>query len=269
MASNTENLPLTDKQLSQRFTGVKGTKILKHRALRSMKLSTAALQTALLLPLFVDVLLWFNLDTIAALWSDIMTFWMDKFDLGYGVGHAGMTILGRPISIPYPAVPTTYPSLGYVTTNLIFSVVLALVSFAMPRVHMPAIYLMRASLLIHGTAVLFFYFFPDSFPYDLSNYVSGMMALGLYLLCIIPVLMSMLYYVLDFPLWRKLVVTTLMIAFFIVVFPMQYLMYGLALASWTMLFMPLLYILFGPLMNTLMFVCWYSWAMTWRGKNIN
>ena len=269
MATNTEQLPLTDKQLNQRFTGVKGTKILKHRALRSMKLSTAALQTALFLPLLVDVLLWFNLDAIAALWSDIMSFWMDKFDLGYGIAHSGMTVLGRHISIPYPAVPTTYPSESYVIFNLIFAVVLALVSFILPRVHMPAIYLMRASLLIHGTSVLFFHFFPDSFPYDLSNYVTGMLALGMYLLCIIPVLMALLYYVLDFPLWRKLVVTTLMIGYFVIVFPMQYLMYGLALASWTMLFMPLLYILFGPLMNTLMFVCWYSWAMTWRGKNVN
>ena len=266
--ANTE-LPLTEKQLRQRYTGVKGTKILKHRALRNLKLSPAALQTALLLPLFIDVILWFNLDTIAALWSDIMAFWMDKFDIGYGIAHNGMIVLARPISIPYPAVPTTFPSDNYVFLNLVFTAVLALISFIMPRIHMPGIYLLRASLLIHATSIVFFYFFPDSYPYDLGSYVSGMLALGLYLLAIIPVLLALLYYVLDFPFWRKIVVTLVMMGYFILVFPFQYLLYGLALASWTMLYMPLLYILFGPLMNTLMFVCWYSWAMTWRGKTVN
>jgi hypothetical protein len=267
MANN--NLTLNEKMLEQRFTGVKGTKILKHRALRSMRLSSAALQTAIFLPLFVNVFLWFGLDTITAFWTDLLAYWMDKLGSGYGVAHVQMTIWARELMIPYPAVPTTFPSESYVLTNLIYSTILALFTFMLPRVHMPVIYLMRASLLIHGTSVLFFYFFPDSFPYDLGSYIAGMMALGLYLLGLIPVLMALLYYVLDFPLWRKLVVTALMMGYFIVLFPCQYMLYSLMLASWTMLYMPLLYIMFGPLLNTLMFVCWYSWAMTWRGKFVN
>jgi hypothetical protein len=264
-----DNLTLNEKMLKQRSMGVKGTKILKHRALRSMTLSNSAMQTAILLPIFINVILWFNLDTIAALWSDIISYWMDKLNLGYGVAHMGMKIWARDISIPYPAVPTTFPSESTVLTNLIYSTIFALVSFMLPRVHMPVIYLLRASLLIHGTSVLYFYFWPESFPYDLGSYVGGMMGLGLYLLGLAPVLLALLYYVLDFPLWRKVVVTLAMIAFFIILFPFQYMLYSLMLASWTMLYMPLLYIMFGPLLNTLMFVCWYSCAMTWRSKNTN
>ncbi|NBX02647.1 MAG: hypothetical protein EBR02_01005 [Alphaproteobacteria bacterium] len=260
---------LSEKLIKQRHIGVRGTKILKHRALRRMPLSSAALQTAILLPLLLDIILWFNFDTIAAFWTNIINFWMDKMNLGYSAAHFDMTVLRRTIAIPYPDLPTLYPTTAFVIENLIVSLVLALVTFVIPRVNMPAIYLLRASILIHCTSIAYFLISPNSFPYDIGNYVSGMLALGQYLLFIIPPLMGLLFYVLDFPLWRKMVVTALMLGFFIILFPLQYLLYAMMLASWTMLFMPLLYIMFGPLLNTLMFVCWYSWAMTWRGKITN
>ncbi len=267
MANESNNL--TDKLLAARQTGVKGTRILKHRALRNMPLSSVALQTAILLPLFVDVLLWLNFDTIAAFWSDIITYWMSKIDVGYGVAHMDMRVLGRVIAIPYPDVPTILPTHKLVLSNLMGVLVLGLLSFFIPRVNMPMIYLVRASLVIHTTAIIYFLLSPNYFPYDMGSYIAGMLALAQYLIFLIPPLLGLIYYVLDFPLWRKLVVTVLTLGFFILMFPFQYMLYSIILASWTILFMPLLYIMFGPLLNTLMFVSWYSWALTWRGKHVN
>ncbi|MBY0544590.1 MAG: hypothetical protein K2Q14_03460 [Gammaproteobacteria bacterium] len=113
---------------------------------------------------------------------------------------------------------------------------------------------------------IFFLINPDSPPYELSNYIKGMLNLGIYLLLLLAPLLTLIYYIFDFAFWRKFAVTFFIIAYFIIALPLQYMLQALIISSVSMLFMPVLYLLFGALLDTLMFVGWYSWAMTWAGR---
>jgi hypothetical protein len=107
---------------------------------------------------------------------------------------------------------------------------------------------------------------PDAFPYNLAEYISSALVMGIYVMFFIPVMLALLYYIFDFAFWRKLVMTALIMGHFILFLPFQYMLHALVISSWSFLFLPLLYLLFGLLLDTLMFISWYSFAMTWRSQ---
>ena len=57
--------------------------------------------------------------------------------------------------------------------------------------------------------------------------------------------------------------TALMILYFMLALPMQYLMHGLIFHHFSLLFLPLLYLVFGIFIDVMMFVALYSWGMSW------
>ena len=45
---------------------------------------------------------------------------------------------------------------------------------------------------------------------------------------------------------------------------MQYILHAYALHHLTLLFLPLLYLVFGTFLDVMMFIALYSWGMSWR-----
>ncbi len=255
------------KLLRLRQSGTHGTVVPMHRALRRIRLEPSSILAIILLPVFFDLLLWVNLKPITELWGAFFDFWISKLHLVGHVSYATMKILGTSMPIPFPDLPTTLPSHYAVWGNgLVSLALLALTKFIPQKNYLPASYIARVALIIQISASLYFLIKPESPPYELGVYIEGILTLGLYLLLLLSPLLALIYYIFDFPFWRKGAATALVIVYFIIALPFQYMLHALIISSVSILFMPVLYLLFGALLNTLMFVSWYVWAMTWAGK---
>ncbi len=263
--SSSNATPLTEAENhKQRHTGTRGTLIKQHHALRSLTLGRSFVLAVILLPLLFDGLLWVKLDSIIWLWERVFHFWVVKLGTGGQVLYTDIAIPGRVLYIPFPNLPTSIPSLAALKVNLVNCVLIFIFSVFIPKRFLPLTYLLRALLVIQISASVYFFINPDSFPYDLAEYISDALVLGIYLMFLVPLLLAMIYYIFDFALWKKIMATTLIIGYFIIFLPFQYMMHAFIISSCSLLFMPVLYLFFGLLLDTLMFVALYAWAMSWR-----
>jgi hypothetical protein len=121
--------------------------------------------------------------------------------------------------------------------------------------HTPWMYLLRFLVLIQGTALVYFVFAAARFPHDLPSYTISMLFFGVILTGLIPLILGFTYFLFDFSLFKKLMLSLI---------SMGYLTLFL---HKSILYMPLLYFAFGPFLDVLIFVSLYSWGMSWKSKN--
>lgn len=250
-----------------RRMGSRGTIIEMHHSLRHINLSAVSILSIFLLPLVFDVVLWHYLENITGLWANIFNFWSEHLGIAGKVFYTEIYLPGgRMIYMPFPNLEAAVPSAFTVWANLVICLIIYLVSVFIPKKFLPIIYFIRALVLIQISASVYFLLNPGYFPYDMGDYISGTMALGIYLLLLIPPVMAMIYYIFDFGIVKKFLVTFAMLLYFMILIPFQYMMHAIIISAWGLLFMPVLYLNFGLILDTLMFIGWYSWAMTGKRK---
>jgi predicted membrane protein len=109
---------------------------------------------------------------------------------------------------------------------------------------------------------LYFGLLPASFPYDFEAYTRDALISIIVFLFIIPWLLAFSYYIYEIPLAKKAVVTLLMLAYFCVFAPTQLLVHAICLHLFSALMLPLLYVVFGAILYVMLFIAFYSWAMS-------
>jgi len=263
---NKTDITSTQRLWDSRHTSAKGTAIRMHRALRKLTLSPSILIAVVILPLLFDAILWLNLDGIVGLWADIFNFCIDKLQLNGQLSYQDTNLLYRHILLPYPDLLTDPPSPTTIWESGVIASLLLLLSNWIPKHAMPFAYILRAGLFIQISSSCYFFFNPDHPPHELMPYVIGMLTFGIYLLFFMPPILALVYYIFDIAFWRKVLVTALMLVYFVIALPFQYMVHAYIISAWSMIFMPVLYLLFGVLLDTLAFICWYSWAMSWSKK---
>jgi hypothetical protein len=250
-----------------RNTSAKGNVIEMHHALRKITLSNSSMIAIIVLPLFFDMLIWFKLEMIMQFWHAVFHFWISHIGLNGQVFYTPVVMFGKQIFVPFPDLPVVLPTVKEVWMNISICLLIMALSLFIPKKFLPLTYLLRAALLVQMSASLYFLISPHSFPYDVGDYISGALTLGIYLCMIIPAALALIYYIFDFAVWKKVIVTAVMLAYFIVLIPFQYMLHALIISSCGLLFMPVLYLFFGLLLETLMFISWYAWAMSRRGMS--
>lgn len=255
---------LSDEEVIRyRRTGARGSFIEPHHSLRSIVLTRSSIMALLLLPLFFELMLWINLDAILGFWDTSLSMWINLLDLPAKVLYKDINILGTISHVPFPDVASFSPSTAAIWYNIVACLLIFLVSLLVPSSYMPIAYFIRALVFVQLSASAYFLISGnDAFPYTIGDYISGCLSLGVYLLFITPPVLALIYYIFDFSFWRKTLVTATMLLYFIVFIPFQYLLHTVVLNAWGILFMPVLYLNFGLLVDTLMFIGWYAWAMT-------
>ena len=131
--------------------------------------------------------------------------------------------------------------------------------------HSPWVYLVRALVFIQASAHIYFAVASARFPHDIPTYTMGMLSFGILLIGMIPVVLAFTYYLFDFSLGKKLGLSLLLMGHLTLFFPLQYILHAYVL-HFSMLFMPILYFAFGPFLDVLIFVCFYSWGMSWPSR---
>ena len=265
-------LPVAAKQPPRfadrsRFRGYRGGVIAMHRALARFVLEPLDLVTAALLVIL------FTFVWIAAL-PFVCRLWQAVFEIGMRMlaMHTELGLTEHQFSpyvnftIPFPRMPGILPDAQTWWTSTIVVVVLFAASFLLSKKLIPIVYLLRAVLFLHVTALLFFLFLPARFSHSPDSYMEGLTGYAIALISFVPILFGLTYYIFDFGIVRKALLTAMTMGHLALFVPLQILLQAIVLQK-TVLFMPLLYIVFGLPVDVLIILAFYSWGMSWSFKS--
>ena len=255
---------LQDKIDNLRFRGFGGTAIQMHRAIKQVKLSRGNLLLAVLLPLVFNLLLLCFLGAVLACWEWLFGFWLGHLARDPAMASHTIDLGLYAVQLNYPQLSAGEPSVGNWMITL-FATLIALLGsflFAAERL-LPLAYIVRACALIQASALAYFYFLPGHFPHDAASALGDALCMAIYFLFLIPWLLGLTYYIFNFSLLQKAGLSAIMLLYFAIALPMQYLMHALVFYHFSLLFVPLLYLVFGIFIDVMMFVALYSWGMSW------
>lgn len=254
------------KQLKfERYRNSKGRVIPIHHAFRTVELNSFSRTSAVILPVLFASLLWMLMPMIFEFWGAIYSFWMGRIYEG-AVGIEPQLILGQTLYLPYPMLEADMPSQAAVIINLVGCALVFVLSFLLPKRLIPLNYLLRTVLVVQFSASVNRLLSPDFFPYTLKIYMLDSVALCVYMLMMLPPLLGLIYYIFDFPVWRKCLLTILMLGYFLLFIPCQYMLHAYLIHEYSMLVLPILYVFFGVLLDVLTFVSIYAYGMSWRSR---
>jgi len=179
-----------------------------HRALAHFRLGTMNLITASCLFVFFSSAWLVLLPQVCGLWTRIFRIGIRFLPLSAEVGiseHHWTSFLS--LDIPYLRMEPGLPSaqvwwLSCAVTSLIF-----VATFFISKRLIPVIYLMRAILLVQAIALLYFALIPARFPHTPDSYLAGFVTSGIGLISLVPLIFGLTYYIFDFGLLRKALLT--------------------------------------------------------------
>jgi hypothetical protein len=136
----------------------------------------------------------------------------------------------------------------------------------LPRRLTPARALLRLLAAVQVSALLFFALSTEPFPFRVADYLFGLMATGLIAMAAVPLLLGLTLYPLDLGWGRKVLITVLMLAHYVVLTPLLVLSHTWLVLHTGALLMPALFLGLGVLPFGLAFVAFYGWAMSWPSE---
>jgi len=170
------------------------------------------------------------------------------------------------LEVPYFRIYSVLPDLW--TWSLICGATLLVfgATFFLPRQLVPLAYLSRGILLVQATSLFYFALWPERFPHSPDSYMEALISSGIGLISVVPLLFALTFYIFDFGLRKKALLTALTMAHLTLFLPFQVVLQALVLQT-TVLFMPVLYIIFGMPMDVLLIIAFYSWGMSWSFRS--
>ena len=204
---------------------------------------------------------------VGVFWGRVFAYWAKRLNLE---GNLAMAPQSWGPSIHF-SLPFLNMSAGPADAHTWWiAAVVTLAAFAasyfIPEEHIPWMYLLRFLVLIQGTALVYFVFAAARFPHDLPSYTISMLFFGTVLTGMIPLILGFTYFLFDFSLFKKLMLSLACMGYLTLFIPFQYMLQVYILRK-SILYMPLLYFTFGPFLDVLIFVSLYSWGMSWKSKN--
>jgi hypothetical protein len=258
--------PLPPALEALRHTGWRGGLITPHRAFVRLQLRSRRIVESGALALLGAGLWIAALPLVGRLWAYIFAFW------GAYLGLKSNVILvpqgwGRHIQFALPCFGLAAgPASGATWWTTTAITVLAFVAtFFLGDEAVPWSYLIRGFCLLQATALVYFATASARFPHDLPGYTVSMLVFSCILIGLVPVLYAFTFYLLDFSFAQKLSLTAATVGHLVLFVPQQY-MLQVYLLHGSVLFMPLLYFVFGPFLDILTFIGFYSWGMSWKSS---
>lgn len=252
-----------------RIRGSGGGVIRKHRAMVGLRWTPARITRAVLLGLLstagvVAALPW--LGRLYTVFYEEVVWWVG---LPAGVGVTPVTVSSLlTIPVPYFRLEAPWPGAFHWAVVGGLTGVALLLSFALPVRYLPARYFLRFVALVQTVALGYFALSSPPFLYPLPGYTGGMLRAGMAVLTLVPVVLGFAFYIFDHSLARQLLFTVLLIGHLAVLLPLQVLMHAWLSHYLSALVQPTLFFVFGLLLEVLVFVAFYGWAMSWPGTEI-
>jgi len=237
-----------------------------HRALAHFRLGPMNLVTSVSLFLFFSSIWVMLLPSLCRFWKCIFAVGLKCLPLNARLETVEHHLRFLRLGVPCLRMEPFLPGLRVWALSCLFTLLLLVATFILPKSLVPIVYLLRAILLVETTALIYFALWPSLFPHTPDSYMDGLIASGIGIISIVPLLYGLVYYIFDFGLRKKAFLTFLTMAHLSVFLPFQVLLQAMVLQK-TVLFMPLLYIIFGLPIDILLIVAFYSWGMTWNFRS--
>jgi len=238
-----------------------------HRAVANIgnmgrRISSAAGLAIVMTGLWIGVLPW-----VGSFWGHILILGRDALHLPgrivmtyYEVGY------GFAIPIPYLDLASGDPSKTIWWITAIIVIMLFMSSFRIPSRFIPATYYLRAVLFVQSTALVYFFLFPGQFPFSLTSFFKGMISTSLFVTLLVPTVLGFTYFIFDFHLYKKVGLTVMLLAQMTMFIPLHYLAQAYLIYIFSLLFMPVLYLIFGVLIDVMIIIALYGWGMSWKAR---
>lgn len=250
-----------------RIRGVRGGVITPHRSMVGLPWTLWRLFTTLLLALGGLALFLAALPALGQFWQLLFQWARDLLGLDAPLGDRLLTIRpGITFTLPVLAVPTPQPTARALWIAGAASALVLAVTFALPERFTPLRYFLRLVVLLQSTSIAFFALSPGPLPYLLQDHVFVLQAAGLVVMGLVPLVLGLTLHVFDLALWKKALLTALILGHLAVYLPLKLLLHVELVLRGTALLMPTLFLLFGLLLDVLVFVAFYGWALSWRGE---
>jgi hypothetical protein len=246
-----------------RFRGHRGGVIAMHRALNHFHLGPMNLASAVSLCLLFSSIWLVVLPRVCRFWGHFFTWALTWLPIHARLELEEHRFLLIRLQIPCLRIEPVLPGLRVWSLAAGLTVLLFVATFLLSKRLTPIAYLIRAVLVLQATALGYFLLWPLRFPHTPDGYMQALMTAGIGLISVVPFLFALTYYIFEFGLLKKAVLTALTMAYLALFLPFQVLMQALVLQK-TILFMPLLYIVFGMPVSVLLIIAFYSWGMTWQ-----
>lgn len=250
-----------------RFRGHQGGVIAPHRAMVGLRWTAWRFITTLVLSLGGLAGFLALLPRLGQGWQLLFLRARDFLGLGVPIGDQTLSLPGGiSFTLPVVATLTPLPDTRALWIAGIASVAVFLLSFLLPERFTPLRYFLRLLVLAQATAILFFALSRDPFPYRLEDHVFILLTAGLVVMGLVPLLLGLTLHVFDLAFWRKLLLTLLLLAHLAVFVPLNVLVHVWLVMQGTALVMPVLFLVFGLLLDVFIFVTFYGWALSWGGN---
>jgi hypothetical protein len=154
-----------------------------------------------------------GLPWLGRLWALIFREARDRVFPGIPLGEQAFTLPGGlELTLPVLAVGTPLPDQSTLliaggVTGAVF-----LASLLLPDRWIPLRYFLRLLAFLQATAIGFFAIAPEAFPYRLQDHAFLLLAAGLVVMGLVPLVLSLTLHVFDLAFWRKAFVTLALLA---------------------------------------------------------
>lgn len=247
-----------------RHRGWRGERIIPHRAFARLRLTRGRIAESAGLALLGTGSWIAALPLVGRLWSFIFAFWSTHLDLKSNVTPVPQ-VWGPHIHFILPTFGLAAGSASGLTWFITAAVTVVAFggTFLFGDEAVPWAYLVRGFCLLQATALIYFAVASAHFPHDLPSYTISMLFFSCILIGLVPLMYGFTFYVLNFTLTQKISLTLLTMSHLVLFVPQQYMLHVYVLHK-SVLFMPVMYFCFGPFLDILAFVGFYSWGMSWR-----
>lgn len=236
-----------------------------HRSLATLGFPRIRWLHVTLLPALLSAGVWAAGDALVKTWAWFLNRGIELLGLN-GIVRALPThrLYWDSPAIVLVDIPAAAPSGEQLIAGALIAAALLLLSFIVDVERVPTRYMVRALTLCHSSALVFFGLFSARLPYSLNDHVAASLTMAWMFMLLIPWMHAASFYVFGFGLWRKLALTLLTLAHLVLFVPAQYLFHIAAVQTYSLLQLPLLYLLAGVLLDVVVFISLYAWAMSWQ-----
>lgn len=245
--------------------GHRGGAIGQHRSIRSLRLPLHRVAQGVVIALGFSLLLLLAQEAVALAWGHSLVWWMQALRIPGQYAPPPLDSLGL-FSMPVAVVDVQLAgnSPQALTGHGLAALALWIVAGWLPDAARPGAYVLRFAVLIHAASVLFFAFWPASFAHSAARHVGGGLRQIWALMLFTPWLHLATFHLFPFRAWQRLALTTVSLAYLVVLGPLLYASHAALLAALGLVVMPLLHLLFGVMVPILGLVALYGWGMGWH-----
>jgi hypothetical protein len=258
-------VPLAGRLAEITRRGVHGTRIQPHRAFLRLESSRARFIAAAILPVPLSLAWVYANPWIVAWW--VVAIERSRRALALP-GETTMVLYAwgpvLRLAIPVLSVASGPPSRQIWIATAVVTALTGIGTFALPQRFLPLSLVIRAAVFVQSTALAYFYFLPERFPYAIADFTLGGLWVGFMLIAVVPLLFGLTFYIFDFGIHVKVGLTLVVMLHLAVLLPFQYVLHAYLLHRFSLLLMPLLFTFFGLVVEVSICIALYGWGMSWH-----